>query len=164
MTIFIGVTGHRPTSLPCGYNEDHPFCVQTKLMIRKYLNTRAIEYPHVRVITGMALGFDTWVAESALCIGIPVIAYLPFRNHGNNWRPESKNRHDMILGQCTQVKVFNEEFKKSHYLQRDRHVVEDCEELFALYDGRKTGGTHYTVKYAIELGKNFFNIYDKIKI
>jgi hypothetical protein len=38
-------------------------------------------------------------------------------------------------------------------LIRDREIVDRCDILFACYDGRKNGGTFYTIQYARAKGK-----------
>ena len=38
--------------------------------------------------------------------------------------------------------------------RRNRYMVDHSALLIAVYDGRKTGGTYYTVKYAKSLDKD----------
>lgn len=61
-------TGHRPKYLPCRYNENHPWLISLKNKIREKLD----ELRPSAVISGVAIGFDTWLAQSALDLKIPL--------------------------------------------------------------------------------------------
>ena len=46
-------------------------------------------------------------------------------------------------------------------LIRDRQIVDGCDVVYALYDGRPGGGTAYTVRYALSHGKQVIVIPDR---
>ena len=53
-----------------------------------------------------------------------------------------------LLKECDIVKVHTEQYSKSCYMVRNRYMV-DCSTLvIAVHDGRKSGGTAATIKYA----------------
>ena len=75
-------------------------------------------------IHGAALGFDTQAGQYAESVGVPVKIYPP----------------DYALG-------------KGAPLIRNREMVDICDAVVACYDGRRTGGTFYTIEYAKKQGK-----------
>lgn len=75
--------------------------------------------------------------------------------------------HGGAIGFDSQVELFAREngvqtqvirpdydrFGKSAPLRRNDQMIELCDLVIALYDGRKSGGTYYTIKKARETGK-----------
>lgn len=83
------------------------------------------DYPDSVWIHGGALGFDTQVELFARRHGIKTVVI----------RPDYQK------------------FGKRAPLVRNDEIVSKGEKLIALYDGRSSGGTFYTIKRAKELGK-----------
>lgn len=78
------------------------------------------QYPNATWIHGGAGGFDTQVDGFAKAHGIICRVMRPnYARHG-----------------------------KSAPLVRNREIVDGCQLLIACYDGRKSGGTYYTITYA----------------
>lgn len=72
------------------------------------------------VIHGGAKGFDQQAAAIAQEMGIATKAITPdYSQHG-----------------------------RGAPLIRNRQIVEQCNQIIACYDGRKSGGTYYTINYA----------------
>ena len=59
-------TGHRPKSLPCGYNEEHPTCKMIKYRLRQLIVGIIRKKSVKHFISGLAEGIDTWAAEIVL--------------------------------------------------------------------------------------------------
>ena len=76
------------------------------------------------IISGGARGVDTIAAEYARSHGIPFRVYPPDYNQYGRKAP----------------------------LVRDRLIADECDVLFAFWDG-KSSGTAYTVRYARQQGK-----------
>ena len=75
-------------------------------------------------VHGGAIGFDTQVETLCRELGIPTRIYRPdYRTHG-----------------------------RSAPLERNKLIVADGEQLIALWDGRQSGGTAMTVRYARKCG------------
>lgn len=154
--MIIAGTGHRPKFCPCKYKENHPWLVALKddLMLI-FLQQRP-----TAVITGMAIGWDTWLAQVALEMGYPVWAYVPFRGQGENWPSSSRNEYKRILEASEKVLYISDEYHNDAFLKRDRAMVDDCDEVFALWNPEaQSGGTYYTVKYAEKNGKPITNFW-----
>lgn len=52
------------------------------------------------------------------------------------------------------VKIYlSQKYSKEIFHIRDRYMVDKSDIVIAVYDGRKSGGTYYTMKYAQKCGK-----------
>ncbi len=56
-------TGHRPNSFPWGYNEADKNCQELKAILNAQI-VRMVEAGVTDFLSGMALGVDTWAAQS----------------------------------------------------------------------------------------------------
>ena len=145
--MIIAGTGHRPKYCPCKYDEDHEWFQQLK----SRLMTAFSQYDSVieHVISGMAIGWDTWIAEIALECDLPVHAYVPFRGQGSKWPPSSQKRYRDILDKADHVLYVSEEYSHDAFLKRDRAMVDAATNVFSLLNPVvEKGGTFYTVNYA----------------
>lgn len=85
----------------------------------------AARFSDAEWVHGGAIGFDTQVQTIARDLKIPTIII----------RPDYAK------------------FSKVAPLVRNRDIVDSADILVALYDGRNSGGTKYTIDYAIKKGK-----------
>lgn len=153
--IFCG-SGHRPQFCPCKFDENHKWLLGLKEDLKSYLLT---EKPKA-VITGGAIGMDTWLAEATLDLEIPLHLYIPFRGQGKNWPKESQKKYEDILNRATVVKYISETYSKYAFLQRDEAMVNDCDVVLALLNPEaNSGGTYYTVNYAKNNSKQVINFW-----
>lgn len=112
------------------------------------------------VITGGAIGMDTWLAEETLNLGIPLHLYIPFKGQMANWPEVQQKRYNEILGAATEVKYISETYSKYAFLKRDQAMVDDCNMVMALLNPEaKSGGTYYTVNYAKTKSREIFNFW-----
>ena len=104
------------------------------------------------VISGMADGFDMYLALAALEQDIPLTAAVPFMGHGSR---VSQEVYDFIKSAAKRVVYTCEyEYKGAwQYLLRDQWMVDNCDLLLACWDGEPFGGTYVTVEYAIKVGR-----------
>lgn len=154
--MIIAGTGHRPQFCPCGFDENHPWLQSVKQKIRELLVAKQTD----QVIYGAAIGFDTWLAEVSIDLGIDTYAYVPFKGQGSNWPEAARKKYQYLLDNAAIVKYISEDYSKDAFLKRDRVMVDDCDEVFALLDPAKTsGGTYYTVKYAKQHNKIVTNLW-----
>ncbi len=151
----VSFTGYRPQKLPFR-GENDPACVDLKKRIYaeiEYLyNHGALEFN-----TGMALGVDMWCAEAVLALKalqpeIRLNALLPCLGQEAKWNPADKARYRWILERCDRVSYISREYTHNCMFARNRALVESCDLLVAVYDG-KPGGTKHTVDLAASLGK-----------
>ena len=151
--MYIAFTGHRPDKLG-GYNDNTNFRNNILLKISKiFLN---IEDP--TIISGMALGVDTWVAEFAIINNIPLFAYIPFKGQEKHWTTDSQTKYNFILSKCSKVKyICSEGYDRIKMQIRNEAMVNDCNLLIAIWNG-SSGGTSNCIKYAKKINKQMIII------
>ena len=114
------------------------------------LNSENIE----AAISGMAAGWDTIFARACLYYNIPLHCYVPYEGQ----KPTSEF-FDEILSRASLIKVCADKYHSRCFLDRDDKMVEDSNVIIACWDGRKKGGTYYTVNRAIENKKLVVNLW-----
>ena len=148
-------TGHRPEKLPWGHNETDARCAALKARIADALDILyARGYRHF--ISGMALGADTYFCEAALSLrdrrdGVTVEAAIPFEGQASRWSPLSRERYERLCAACDIRTVLSGSYTKWCMHERNRYMVDSSSLLLAVFDG-STGGTKYTVDYALKRG------------
>lgn len=154
--MIVAGTGHRPQFCPCGFNENHPWLLDLKSSLVVELVAKEV----TTVISGAAIGYDTWLAECALELNIDLHLYVPFEEQGATWPQKSRDKLNLLKNKAKEVKVINSYYSKNCFFKRDEEMIKNCEEVFSLLDPYKTsGGTYYTVKYAKKLGRPITNFW-----
>jgi uncharacterized phage-like protein YoqJ len=155
MTV-IAPTGHRPDKL--GGYDDRTF-ERLTMLAEGYLSAK----PYIdRVYSGMALGWDQAVCQAAIRLGFKVVAAVPFQGQSDNWPPAAQQRYDRLLSLCAQVIFISEgEYTSNKMKKRNIWMVDSADEVLALYDGSKFGGTYHAVEYAKRQHKPITNLWDQ---
>lgn len=149
-------TGHRPKYLPCKYKENHPWLDSLKVRIREKL----IELEPEAVISGVAIGFDTWLAQVALELKIPLWCYIPFPEQGTKWPSESRKIYKELLDKCERSVILSPSYSTDCFFVRDRAMVDKADKIIALWNPELlSGGTYYTVEYTKKQNKEVINLY-----
>lgn len=155
--MIIAGTGHRPKYLPCKYDEQHSWCVDLKDRLKQ----RLIEANPTIVISGGALGWDMWLAEAALELGISLSLYMPFPGYEKKWLTVSIHRLYNIRDKSYFHGYAEDKFSMEAYYTRNRWMVDDADEIWALCnEDLDKSGTHQTIFYAGAKNKqvkNFWN-------
>lgn len=151
----VSFTGYRPEKLPF-FGEDDPMCADLKQRLSERIG-KLIADGAEEFYTGMALGVDTWAAEAVLeqkklRPSIKLIAAVPCPEQSSRWSAEDKARYQAILAQCDKVMTISPHYTRDCMYKRNRALVDMCDVLVAVYDGKK-GGTQYTVNYAQSKGR-----------
>ena len=139
------VTGHRDIPVEkVPYVQDH--------LYQELL--RAIQYGYTHFVSGFASGVDLMfagiVAELKQEYPITLEAAIPYPCRMNT--PDKV--FQCLLKECDIVKVHTEQYSKSCYMVRNRYMV-DCSALvIAVHDGRKSGGTAATIRYAHKMERD----------
>ena len=111
---------------------------------------------------GGAIGFDMLMAEYLIDLRdkdvekIKIISVLPFPGWMERWTDEQKKRQELILKKSDKVVYAQQEYTRDVYLVRDRKLVDGSGYCIS-YCNRRTGGTAYTVRYALEQGLEVHN-------
>lgn len=166
--MIIAFTGHRPHKLG-GYNDRTNFKSKfDKLVMKIFTDNFMNEFRNnnLEIITGMALGVDTWAAYFAISCKIPFRAYIPFSGQEKMWPTESQSMYRLLLTKASKIKYICDPGYAAWKMQkRNEAMINDCDILVAIWDGT-SGGTGNCVKYAQSIKKQIvrFNPLDyKIK-
>ncbi len=108
----------------------------------------AIQQGYTHFISGFASGVDLYfaaiVAELKEDYKLFLEAAIPYRNRINSKDTEFKR----LLSKCSAVGIHSEKYSPSCYIVRNRFMVQSSDLVIAVYDGRETGGTDFTIRYA----------------
>lgn len=151
------VTGHRPDKLPdkaSGYHhaEQEKVVAYAKAVLA-YLHPKT-------VLTGMALGWDTAVAQACAELSIPFVACVPFEGQESKWSEPLRKRYRELLAKAVAVVVVSPggyDPKKMH--ARNAYMVDRSVAVLALWNGTP-GGTAGCVEYAKKKGRAVVNAWD----
>lgn len=141
----IAFTGHRPQDFPPGWE----FYKTMRCNIEAYLAEKLKEHPDLEVISGMAQGVDQWAAESAMALGIPVHAYVPFLGQESIWNEAGQKEYRKILSRCRTIVVCSSGGYEPWKMQyRNIRMVGDSNELAAVWNSKEEGGTWNCIEHA----------------
>lgn len=148
-------TGHRPAKLPWGFDEADPRCVNLKRRIAEAAET-AYEGGCRHFICGMAQGCDLYFCESVLRLRashpeITVEAAIPCPTQADAWPADQRARYARLVESCDFETMVSERYTPYCMQRRDRYMVDHASLLIAVFDGT-SGGTRYTVEYAMRRG------------
>lgn len=109
---------------------------------------RAIHGGYVHFISGFASGVDLMFAEAVVnfksSFPITLEAAIPYPGRLNTPDPTFRR----LIKKCDIVKVHTAQYSKGCYMVRNRYMVDHSTLVIAIHDGRKTGGTATTIRYA----------------
>lgn len=147
--MILGITGHRPSSLGCGYEIPNPTYDFVCQQLREHFQSLK---PN-KIITGMALGTDQWAAQVARELAIPYIAAVPFKGQELRWPFKSRQVYDDLLGSADRIVTVGELAKNGSNLGevmflRNKWIIDNSDELLAVWNGERKGGTFSAVNYA----------------
>lgn len=98
-------TGHRPQSLPFGFNEADERCIALKQKLRDEIIRQIEENGVTHFITGMAIGVDMFAAEIVLGLksaynGITLECAFPCETQAEKWSEALRDRYFDIASKC----------------------------------------------------------------
>ena len=148
-------TGHRPTKLPWGYNENNERCVLLKEKL--YDITEAVYLSGVRhFICGMAMGCDLYFCEILTVLrkkytDIIIEAAIPCETQASGWRKSERERYEKLVAECDVKTMVSRVRTYDCMMKRNKYMVDNSSVLIAVFDGTM-GGTMNTVIYAKQQG------------
>ncbi len=143
-------TGHRPQNL--GFAPGSAAETALKNRIGGEL-LRLIAEQNVRhFISGMALGVDTYAAQTVLKLkeiypDLTLECAVPCKGQEKRWKREDREVYADILSRADRVTVLQEAYAPFCMQLRDAYMVENADIVLAVWNGGK-GGTSYTVNCA----------------
>lgn len=114
---------------------------------------------------GGALGFDTIAAQIVLDLRkkypyIRLILVLPCVTQADRWNKNDREIYEYIKEQADKVVYISNQYTNGCMHKRNRHLV-DNSSVCICYLTKRTGGTAYTVNYALNKGLRVENIAEK---
>jgi uncharacterized phage-like protein YoqJ len=117
-------------------------------IVRDWINNMLATIEPRRVVTGMAVGFDTYLAREALRQQIPLLAAIPYEGQEDQWPDGARTEYRKILKQAETVHIVEKGgYASWKYQKRNEWMVNNCDLLLAAWSG-KPGGTANCVRYA----------------
>ena len=109
-----------------------------------------------RFRTGGALGFDTMAAECVLKLKneyphIKLILMLPCKDQTIKWSAWEARKYAELLRAADETQYISKEYSRECMLVRDRAMA-DASSACIAYFNKNSGGTAYTVNYALKKG------------
>lgn len=109
---------------------------------------QVISEGYTHFISGFAIGTDLIfaeiIAELKQTHHLTLEAAIPY--------PERMNTPDetfhRLISCCNIVKIHSDHYFGGCYMKRNRYMVNQSSKIIAIYDGRLTGGTASTLKFA----------------
>lgn len=126
---------------------------------------RLLDLGYDTFLVGGAIGFDMLAAEVLLDLrekegrALRLVSVLPFQNWRDRWNDADKEREDRILEKSDEISFSRLKITRQCYLDRDRKMV-DASSVCVAYCTRHSGGTAYTVRYALKQGVRAINTAD----
>ena len=149
-------TGHRPNRLPWGDDECDPRCIILKEQIAQAIE-EAYEKGMRTFLCGMAMGADFYFCEAALSLretypDLCVVAAIPYDAQSHHWPAVYKARYEALCERCDHQIFVQHEYTPNCALRRNRYMVNASSLVIAVFDGMMSGGTLYTLSYAMKQG------------
>ncbi len=155
-------TGYRPEKLDFTENDEkyRALVGNLKIVVRRLFTLGYTNY-----ISGMARGFDMWAAEAVCTLkkendSVKLSCAIPFPSQAKSWTDEEKTRYNDILDFSDEKIVISPTYTRDSFHKRNRYMVDNSDVVVCLYDGT-SGGTAYTVNYALKKGKVVIQIHAK---
>jgi len=155
-------TGHRAKKVLGICNERSPAFLMVHCALEAAILQAAAEgYTIFR--SGGAMGMDLWCAEIVLHLKaeypqLQIHFILPCETQANDWPENWRERYFRALAEADKVTYIQARYTHDCMFRRNRFLVDGAQLVIAYYDGRPTGGTAYTVRYATKKGVPVRNI------
>ena len=156
----VAFTGYRTEKMPFAEDpQDENYCSFRKKLLVIISKLMAMGYDSY--ISGMAMGFDTWAAEAVMELGASLECAVPFPEQADGWETKDQKRWADIINKSGKKTVVSESNQKGAYYKRNRYMVDNADVILCGYTGRKSGGTAYTVNYALQQNKIVIQFHPK---
>ena len=115
---------------------------------------------------GGALGFDTMAALTILKLKekyphIKLILVLPCENQTYKWQQKDIDIYENIKSKCDKYVYTSKYYYNGCMFKRNKHLVDNSKYCIC-YLIKKTGGTAFTVNYAMSKNLIIYNLSDEI--
>ena len=130
----------------------------------------AVEYAYTegcrKFYTGGALGFDTMAARAVISYrlthpDVKLCLLLPCKNQADKWQESEIRNYEYILSVADEVEYLREDYTDGCMKERNFKLAAVCDMLIA-YSGRQRSGSSQTIRFAMDMGKVVYNLYQRI--
>ena len=130
-------TGHRPQSLPFGFDESDKRCTSLKSVMRDQIVALIENEGVTHFITGMALGVDMYAAEIVLDLKskyphITLESAIPCETQAIKWSVASRERYYNIAAKCDKETMLQREYTSDCMDKRNRYMVDHADYILAV--------------------------------
>ena len=146
----IMVTGHRPQKL--SYGDEGKIRAHMNAFLCRAIKKHGAE--NLIIISGMALGVDTWWFQEAADFGLAIHAYIPFQGQEAAWKPKQREDYRSYLYWLSVrdekhkiITVCSPGFAAWKMQKRNEAMVDNSDVCVAYWNGT-SGGTANCVEYA----------------
>jgi hypothetical protein len=137
----IAVTGHRPERLK-GQE-----AIIGQWLYDQLNKLQEQEEKITAAYNGMAMGADQIFALQCLKLNMPVYCVFPYK------RKRYHQDELYIMKQAISLITLQDKYSQDCFYKRDCYMVDNCDILFAVWDGQPYGGTYDTIEYAKKQNK-----------
>ena len=121
-------TGHRPQSLPFGFDESDKRCTSLKSVMRGQIVALIENEGVTHFITGMALGVDMYAAEIVLDLKskyphITLESAIPCETQAIKWSVASRERYYNIAAKCDKETMLQREYTPDCMDKRNENSI-----------------------------------------
>ena len=113
------------------------------------------------LLTGLELGVEQAAARRALEMGVAVKAFVPFKEHGKNWTPESQKQYQELVARIAEkgeiVRVSEKDYSPERLQIRDYRMVDEANLLVSLHNPNVQPAHQKTLDYAAKRAKTKIN-------
>lgn len=154
----VAFTGHRPESLSFGRSLNAGRIEEFKIVLCDEIR-REMDEGCDTFYCGGARGIDLLCGEIVLeekadrHPDVQLICVIPYEQQDERWGQTWKERYRSVLCGADSIRQICDSYQRDCFHIRNRYMVDACDLLIAVYNGKTTGGTAYTVQYAIKQGK-----------
>ena len=152
----VAFTGYRPEKMPFQESKKDKRYLAFRAILSRVIS-RLMELGGTYFISGVARGFDTWVAEEILELRkenkeIQLECAIPFPGQADSWEKADQKRRYEILTATNEAVITSEHYNRGCFFTRNRYMVDKADVVVCAFNG-KSGGTAYTVDYALKQNK-----------
>ncbi len=116
------------------------------------------------LLTGLELGIEQAAASRALEMNVAVKAFVPFKNHGENWSPENRRQHAELIHQIKErggaIETSDKEYNPQRTQLRDYRMVDEANQIITLHQPDAKPAHQKTLDYAEKHSKTVVNIWN----
>ena len=137
INMVVAFTGYRPEKMPfVESKKDEAYLKFRKRQLQ--VIERLIERGCTHFISGVAMGFDTWVAEDILALqknnsSLELECAIPFPGQADRWSTSDQKRRYKILTHATSSVIVCEHYSSNCFFERNKYMVNKADSPMSLH-------------------------------